>query len=243
MPLLYILGFRGQLRTVLGTIVVTDRATLRASIYGAFKTYFCSMRSIALLVPSHLCGTVVDVGANMGDFTLAMAERRPARIVALEPGAENFAALRSNMVLNGFSDAILLNLAAHDCEEIVQMHGTNSNLHVDSSSNGFPAQGVSLDCLMVQLGIEEIDILKLDVQGHEWSVLMGMECLLRREAIRFLLMEVHTKRNVALREIVSTMHTYGYRLAHTDPYLFKQPQLCFIPNGGSVRTAQSTTDA
>ncbi len=242
MPLLYLLGFRGQLKTVVGKILVTDRTVLRASIYGIFKSYFCYLRILSKLLPSGFGQTVVDVGANMGDFTLAIERQRPGRLVAIEPGKRNFRVLQSNLALNGVSDAILLNVAAHDREETVHFHGTNSNLHIDSSRNGQPVQGIPLDGIMDKLGIEEVDIVKVDVQGHEKPVLMGMHNLLSKGAVKFLIVEVHLKRNVRFEEIVSLMRSYGYHLVHMDSYLFEQPHLCFTTNGNSMSRFQTVSD-
>jgi FkbM family methyltransferase len=232
LPLLYVLGFKGKLETVLGKFLVNDRAILRASIYGTFKTQFCYLRTINSVAPHEFFHTVVDVGANIGDFTLGMFKQLSAKIVAIEPGVHNFEVLTLNIALNKVANAILLNLAAHNRRETVHFVGTNSNLHIDSSSNGQPSQGIPIDSVMLDLGIGKIDLLKIDAQGHEKPVLLGMHNLLGQGAVRFVLVEVHLKRGSTVEEISSLMESYGYKLARSDQYLFEQPHLCFVSNGG-----------
>lgn len=50
---------------------------------------------------------IVDVGANIGLFSLYMKQRHPrARILAFEPAPENFDALTRNLTLHGTADVV-----------------------------------------------------------------------------------------------------------------------------------------
>jgi FkbM family methyltransferase len=225
-PLLYILGFKGELRTPFGRLLVTDSGILRSFVYGLFKTQFAYTHSLRDLFPIFFFPVIIDVGANIGDFTLAM-KNRAGKIVAVEPAKENFLALSENIRINNIKNVVPLRIATHDREEEVFLQGESSNMRVIQGKNGQPVKGMPLDLIVRGLGIESVDILKIDVQGHEKLVLSGTRRLLEKKVVKFLIVEVHLKRGVSVGEIVSLMETYGYHLVHKDTFLFDQPHVYF----------------
>lgn len=224
-PILYIIGFRGALDTGLGRVRSQSRLELRTMMYGFFKTYFCYLRMLTETFRQEgSFSVVVDVGANIGDFTIAMSSRAD-KIIAIEPGRENFNRLKDNIQRNQIDNVIAKNIAAHDKDEPLALGGNNSDLHV--SSSGEPVRGMRLDVLLDMLGIPEIDIVKVDVQGHEEHVLSGLQGLLEKARIRLTIVELHPKRGVSRGSIINKMDSVGYQLVHEDDYLFDQSQLYF----------------
>src|SRR2546427_6844661 len=112
-PWLYALNFRGSLKTPFGRVIVTDRDKIRSVTHGAFKTYFGYLRDLRFLIRATFFPVVVDVGANVGDFCLALAHRC-GRIIAIEPGSANFNSLKANIRANGIRNVVTLNIAAHN---------------------------------------------------------------------------------------------------------------------------------
>lgn len=232
-PLLYVLGFKGELRTPVGRLLVANRAILRSFVYGFFKTHFAYMHELRALLPmDSFFLVVVDVGANIGDFTLAM-RNLAGRIVAVEPAEENFSALTANLRVNNVNNVVPVKLAAHDREEEVFLQGESSDMYVARGKKGQSVRGMPLDLIFRRLGIRSADLVKIDVQGHERLVLSGMHGLLKGKSVKFLIVEVHLKRGVSVDVVVSFMQAHGYRLIHKDAYLFDQPYLYFTPAVGS----------
>lgn len=228
-PLLYILGFKGGLRTPVGRLLVTNSGILRSFAYGFFKTHFAYMYVLRTLLPRHsFFPVVVDVGANIGDFTLAM-RNLAGKIVAVEPAEENFLALSANLRINHINNVVPIKAAATDRKVKVFLQGESSNMYVVRGNRGQSVKGIPLDLIVRRLGIGSVDLMKIDVQGHEKFVLSGMRRLLERKFVKYLIVEVHLKRGVSVDDIVPFMRTYGYRLIHKDAYLFDQPHLYFAP--------------
>lgn len=226
-PLPYILGFKGELKTPIGYLRVTNRAMLRSSVYGFFKTQFAYRHGLRALFPKdYFFPLIIDVGANIGDLPLAM-KRHAGKIIALEPGEENFSALNANLQINHVDNAVPVRVAATDREGEVFLQGENSNMYVNPEKKGHPARGSPLDLIVDKLKIGSVDLLKVDAQGHERFVLLGMNSLMRRRLVKLLIVEAHVKRGVSVADIVSFMEARGYYLVHRDPYLFDQPHLYF----------------
>ncbi len=82
------------------------------------------------LLPAPGCGTVVDVGANMGVISIGMlSDGQFARAVALEPDPRNFALLRHNVEQNGFGAdrCVCLQQGASDRKDELQFELSADN--------------------------------------------------------------------------------------------------------------------
>jgi len=234
-PFLYFLGVK-RIRSPVGQLDVNDKETLRSFAYGFFKTHFFYKNSLRTLSGKSRFLVVVDVGANIGDFTLGMANVAE-KIVAVEPGKENFRALEANLEINNVCNVVPVNAAANEKEEDLFLQGNASDMFVADEKRGQPVKGMPLDQILQTYGIGTVDVLKVDVQGHEMSVLLGMHQLLLKKAVKLLIIEAHLKRGVRIEDVVQFMDGYGYQLAHSDDYLFDQPHLYFVPDLASVQSS------
>ena len=127
--------------------------------------------------------TVLDVGANTGVFALSAAAINPdARVTAFEPVPRVVEKLRANVALNGGRIAVE-SVAVSDREGTARLCDTDS-AHVYSASLGQAMLGdeytrsydvptVSLDDFCAANEIERVDLVKIDVERHEPSVIRG----------------------------------------------------------------------
>ncbi len=136
--------------------------------------------------------TLVDVGAHIGLTTVPVAlARRRTRILALEPHPQNFRRLRDHVALNGCRNVEVERMAAgaEPGVAVLSSEGEGSDYHrvIGPADHGYgptPADGTvevemtSIDELADRRGIERIDLLKLDVEGHEARVFDGAERML-----------------------------------------------------------------
>lgn len=229
-PIPYVLRFRGVLRTPFGKIRVTSQESMRCFVYGMFKTRFWYLRRLDQLTGgSHFFPVVVDVGACLGDLTMALS-RLSGRVLALEPGAQNYHSLCYNIALNSMDNVVVRNVAAHDRTEEVRLSGNSSDLRVTSSSLGQRVRGEPLDIVVQGERIDRIDLLKIDVQGHEKSVLRGMEEMLRTHRVKLIIIEVHPNSRASGQEVTSLINSHGYRLLARDDYFFGQVHFYFGDN-------------
>ena len=225
-PLMYTIGFRGMVETGIGRMRSQNRQELRAIMYSTFKTHFCYLRRLAKL--SNGNGTfsvVVDVGANAGDFTIGVSDRS-GKVIAIEPGQANFSRLQSNIKENHLNNVRVEKCAAHDRDEQVVLEGMNSDLRV-TSGFGETADGIRLDVLLSKHEIDEVDLIKIDVQGHEEHVISGLRNTLENGRIKLAIVELHPKRGVSRIAVIKRMKSLGYRPVLEDKYLFGQTQLYF----------------
>jgi len=130
----------------------------------------------------------VDVGANQGLFTLVAAARNPkVRIYAFEPNPNVNALLVDNVAVNDWTDRVTVSCqAVSDRPGMVEFRVPESPyaavgaiVAVSRSRTGtvIEVPAVRLDDL---LGDEEVDVVKIDVEGAESLVIQGAEQTLRR---------------------------------------------------------------
>ena len=133
---------------------------------------------------------VFEIGANIGDYTLAFARRcGPAgRVYSFEPSPKTFAVLRRNVELNGYQNVALVDQAVSDKEGCVRLFedsesSGNTSLFsgvVPSPAGGIEVPTTTLDAFVQSNGIGRFDFLKADAQGSEYLILSGAgECLRR----------------------------------------------------------------
>lgn len=171
-----------------------------------FGTYFVEEQILDCWTKTAEQAKVVfDVGANLGIYSLAALAGRPDAIVhAFEPTPEIACRLIETAALNHLDNLIVHQVAvSHRAGEAV-LHrlrgdlGTNEGMNYIGTGNnasesalGERVQTVSLDEFCRQNGVGQIDLLKLDVQGHEFSVLQGAKSLIRLGQLRTIFMELN----------------------------------------------------
>ena len=132
------------------------------------------------LVPAG--GAVVDVGANIGLWTCSLARHvgPDGRVDAVEPYPENLERLRANVDRNSLSNVRILDVALSDREGTLALFAPAGHPGGGSGSIGArdPGDGVSLGdvpCVRLDSVYDggRLDLLKIDVEGHELEVLAG----------------------------------------------------------------------
>ena len=131
---------------------------------------------------------VMDIGANIGAHTLAMGKSvgKSGRVYAIEATEYAYSKLQSNIALNpAISDQIeaihCILAASDDAADSVEIHSSwpfESDAERHTSHQGVTksvgqANHISLDTLVATHGITRLDLIKMDVDGHEWDVLSG----------------------------------------------------------------------
>jgi len=132
--------------------------------------------------------TIIDVGANIGYYTLlfSMLTGDMGRVFALEPEPHNYKILRENIDRNGRTNIVAVNKAAGDVsgESFLYLSSKNYGDHQayasDENRDRIIVQMAQIDDLVCG----PVDLVKLDVQGFEFAALKGMrQVLLNNPAI------------------------------------------------------------
>jgi FkbM family methyltransferase len=139
---------------------------------------------------------VVDLGANIGYFTLLAAKLvgERGKVFAFEPEPKNYIYLKKNIEINNHHNVIAVQKAVSDkngttklylCDYDSGHHTINKYEGIEAYSRGRPVEKRSIEIETVTLdeffkGKEEsIDVIKMDVEGAETLALAGMDNILK----------------------------------------------------------------
>lgn len=110
---------------------------------------------------------IVDVGANIGVFTVLAARRFPkATVYAIEPEGANFALLRENIALNSLSNVVPLQKAVTKKRGAAQLYLGAADSHSLYGSGAYE----EVDTIPLS-DLDPIDVLKIDAEGAERDIL------------------------------------------------------------------------
>lgn len=127
----------------------------------------------------------VDIGANVGHYTLKMSELVGAqgRVLAFEPVPDTFYLLTANVQQCRYANVSLINAAASD------RHGTfGMQVPIEEGMRNFYRASIvegNADVAVLTIPLDDLlrpgalRVVKIDVEGHERSVLEGMQALMR----------------------------------------------------------------
>jgi FkbM family methyltransferase len=140
--------------------------------------------------------SLIDVGANCGQFSLVMHEVLPtARIVAFEPLADCFQELKRrlahvdglvplNVAVGEGAGAIEFHRSSYSQSSSVRPMTAHRELFPDTARcNSLSVECVTLDAAVADLGLQDEILIKMDVQGFEDKVIAGGLQTIRRASV------------------------------------------------------------
>ena len=161
--------------------------------------------------------TVLDVGAHVGYYARRCARLvgENGRVIAFEPHPRTFDVLSHNVI--GCGNVTPLQIALAESEGTAELHdylimSASGSLHYDQAmfelqrsqlttsdvapriAHNFPVQTFTVhtmpaDACLPEMGVERVDVVKMDIEGAEISALRGMRHTLANSPGMALIME------------------------------------------------------
>jgi FkbM family methyltransferase len=161
-------------------------------------------------------GTIIDVGANIGVFSMYAAFHGAKRIYAFEPNKESFETLLMNIRENGLEDIIIpINKAVSEKDgdyllipKASSPYNKSFSNTADKSEEMDRIETISLPTFIKQNNIEKIDLLKMDCEGAEFGIIPNMPSETWSKIDKYKLEFHNLKRK---KEITDILTKYGFR--------------------------------
>jgi FkbM family methyltransferase len=189
--------FKPEMVVVHGIRMYTDDIdSLALTIHGEYEEF-----ETELVLQSVREGqVVVDIGANIGYYTLLLASRVGVggRVYAFEPEPGNFELLEKNVAANSLSNVVLERAAVSDHDGPLTLsisfvnRGDHRILDGPGGRRDVKVAGVTLDRALPPS--QKISFVKMDIQGAEGLALRGMKETLRNNPEIRLAMEFWPRR-------------------------------------------------
>lgn len=195
---------------------------------------------------------VFDIGANIGAFALPIANRvgKTGRVYAIEPSHRAIKKLNQNITINEHLANVITPLQCFVSNGEVMPQKVYSLWNMSQKANRHKhhlgileltqdAVELKLDDIIKEAQIDKIDLLKIDVDGYETTVLKsGIESIKKFNPIIFIEFCEYAlqENNSSVKELSSILYDLEYSLYTLADELLKNPNeiLSKIPNNGII---------
>ena len=169
---------------------------------------------------------VLDVGANIGYFTLIAAKLvgEEGKVFAFEPEPYNFDLLARNLKLNGYHHVIPIQKAISDKNGRATLfldktqwgqHSLSRGNVTNFSGNSVEVEVQTLDDFLKDFG-HRVDFAKIDVQGAESAVIQGMRQIIKNNKNLKLVVQFSPEQlrgfDSSPEELLNRLTGYGFKL-------------------------------
>ena len=191
---------------------------MRNGMTGATGNIYCGLHEFVdmgfllhLLRPGDL---FVDVGANVGSYTVLASAVCGAEAIAIEPDPGAAAILRRNVEENKIGDCVeVLEIASGQAAGVAQLtigNDTTNRITGDISVSTRKVIVKSLDELLVD---RVPTLIKVDVEGYEPAVIAGAKRTLTNPSLKAVIIETVTP------EIDASLLDAGFCRGNYDPFM------------------------
>jgi FkbM family methyltransferase len=212
---------KSQTATVFGQHMHLDASdSLDLSIKGVYEKFETEL----VFKEVKKGNVVVDIGANIGYYTLIFAKLvgKRGRVFAFEPDPENFRLLKLNVEENGHRNVVCINKAVSDKPGKMRLYLSEDNAadhqlySKDKNRRSVEVEVTSLDEHFK--GGQRIDFIKMDIQGSEGRAVEGMRNTLGKETR--IMTEFWPKGlkecGTDPKDYLDTLESLGFRIMHID---------------------------
>jgi FkbM family methyltransferase len=143
---------------------------------------------------------VIDIGAHIGRYTITSSKQvgNTGKVVAIEADPENFEILKKNIDLNNLTNVLPLHYAVFSTATRIKLYEQSASAKYNSvmltraakTKNYVEVNADTLDSILKHNGINQVNWIKIDVEGAEFEVLKGSTETLSGENIS-LFLEIH----------------------------------------------------
>jgi len=205
-----------------------SRIIVRRGETGFTGNLYCSLHDFAdMAYLLHVLGPedlFVDIGANVGSYTVLACAAKRANGICFEPVPSTFERLMDNLRINNLCERVIAqNIGLSDREgDLVFTAGEDTTNHIvagdEHASNAIRVKVLPLDEI---LGGTTPSLLKIDVEGYEMPVLKGARQTLENPGLHSIIMELNgSGRRYGFKdgEIVAFMENLGFSTFRYEPF-------------------------
>jgi len=170
-----------------------------------------------------------DIGANVGTYSVIIAKvvGNNGKIIAFDPETESLVRLKENIKLNDLSNVVVVDKALGEKTVSGKLYisGTTGNFSLvniyDKEAKSETVEIVNGDDFIKEQNFPVPKAIKIDVEGYEHSVLLGLKKTLTNPECKIICCEVHLglfPEGVTEQKIIELIKSFGFK----DTKIFKR---------------------
>jgi FkbM family methyltransferase len=172
--------------------------------------------------------TVIDIGAHIGRYTITSSKQvgKTGKVVAIEADPDNFQLLKRNIALNKLTNVMPLNYAVFSERTRMKLYEQSASAKYNSlmlaraarTKNYVEVEADTLDSILKLNEVNQVNWIKIDVEGAEFEVLKGSTKTLSSENMS-LLIEIHNIEDPGHHHnIVDFLKYHNYEITFEQRY-------------------------
>jgi FkbM family methyltransferase len=170
-------------------------------------------------LPIGVGDVVIDIGAHIGAFAVRAARlAHRGQVYAYEASSNNYALLTKNRQLNGLENLHVTNRAVSNRHGMLPFYtvagnGALGSLVQTMNDSREQVQAMPFTDIIAEHGIERVDLLKVDVEGAEYDILLnGPDDMLAK--VQRVVLEYHEFRGEerSHRDLVQLLRAHGFHV-------------------------------
>ena len=188
--------------------------------------------------------TVIDIGAHIGRYTITSSKQvgSTGKVVAIEADPDNFQLLKRNIALNNLTNVLPLNYAVFSTRTRMKLYEQSASAKYNSvmltrarTMNYVEVNADTLDSILEQNRITQVNWIKIDVEGAEFEVLKGSTKTLSSNDIS-LLVEIHNIDDPSHYDnILDFLKYHNYEITFENRYGSGESHIIFRKNNNASR--------
>lgn len=174
----------------------------------------------------------LDIGANIGTYSLSasacLSQEQGGRVYAFEPVPRIFEKLQKNIVLNGVENILVNQVAVYSEPSTLELFvsseeniGMSSIFHHDTESGEVAkVKAICMDDFIEENQIEQVNLVKIDIEGAELFALKGMARTIEKYKPVFLIeisASVLGEQSLLGDEVLTFMKSFAYSPYSIEP--------------------------
>ncbi len=148
---------------------------------------------------------IIDIGANLGIYLLLESHLTKGKVYGIEPNYNAFKFLQRSVKLNGFKNVELFNMGISDKKDTIpfyiskkwnwsrfkRSHNPTGINNTEEMDDIIKVKQIPINSLDNMFKNKKIDIIRMDVEGHEIHILKGAENLIKNNPAIKIFVEYH----------------------------------------------------
>ena len=156
--------------------------------------------------------SIIDIGAWIGDNSLIWSKflKKTASVYAIDPSKVNLGFIENLKKHNSIENILCVNAVCSDSQNInLSFIGSinHATFSKEKINNNYYIKSKTLDGIASG---DEIGLIHLDVEGHEYEVLLGSQKIIEK-SLPVIIFEQHTS-NIKYKKIINFLRKYNYKI-------------------------------
>ena len=181
--------------------------------------------------------TVIDIGAHIGRYTITSSKQvgDSGKVVAIEADPDNFELLKRNIALNNLINVLPLNYAVFSTKTRMKLYEQSASAKYNSlmlaraakTKNYVEVDADTLDNILKLNRVNQVNWIKIDVEGAEFEVLKGSAETLSNEDLS-LFVEIHNIEDPShYHNIIDFLNHHNYEITFEQHYDSSESHVIF----------------